>query len=162
VLYELMNHRDRMDFPTLTPLPRKSPEQAAFSGLNRIILRACDPDPKARYASMQEMVEDLQLLLIPRVQRTIQSLQNATFISLFLVAVMAALAGVGYWQASRFAEEAYGAQLNQANLALNVTNFARARALLDTQTNRLIDPRGFEWYALRTFWQLERTMRSWS
>ncbi len=149
VLYELMNHRDRMDFPTLTPLPRKSPEQAAFSGLNRIILRACDPDPKARYASMQEMVEDLQLLLIPRVQRTIQSLQNATFISLFLVAVMAALAGVGYWQASRFAEEAYGAQLNQANLALNVTNFARARALLDTQTNRLIDPRGFEWYALR-------------
>ncbi len=149
VLYEVVNRRDRMDFPTLTPLPPRSPEQAAFSGLNRIILRACDPDPKDRYPTMQEMVEDLQLLLIPRVQRTIQSLQNATFIGFFLVAVMAAVAGVGYWQASRFAEEAYGAQINQANLALNVTNFARARALLDTQTNRLIDPRGFEWYALR-------------
>lgn len=149
VLYEVVNRRDRMDFPTLTPLPPKSPEQAAFSGLNRVILRACDPDPKARYPTMQEMVDDLQLLLIPRVQRTIRYLQNATFIGFFLVAVMAGLAVVGYWQASRFAEEAYGAQLNQANLALNVTNFARARALLDTQTNRLIDPRGFEWYALR-------------
>jgi WD40 repeat protein len=149
VLYEVVNRRDRMDFPTLTPLPPKSTELAAFSGLNRIILRACDPDPKARYPSMQEMVDDLQLLLIPRVQRTIRYLQNATFIGFFLVAVMAALALVGYWQASRFAEEAYGAQLNQANLALSVTNFARARALLDTQTNRLIDPRGFEWYALR-------------
>lgn len=149
VLYEVVNRRDRMDFPTLTPLPSKSPEQAAFSGLNRIILRACDPDPKARYPSMQEMVDDLQLLLIPRVQRSIRSLQNATFIGFFLGAVMAVVAGVSYWQASRFAEEAYGAQLNQANLALNVTNFARARALLDTQSNRLIDPRGFEWYALR-------------
>jgi WD40 repeat protein len=149
VLYELVNQRDRMEFPSLTPQPRRSPEQAAFAGLNRIILRACDPDPKARYPSMREMVEDLQLLLIPRVERTIRFLKKTTILSSALVCLMAVLAVLAYWQAARFAEEAYAAQLNQANLALNVTNFSRARALLDTQTNRLIDPRGFEWYALR-------------
>lgn len=150
VLYELANGRDRMDFPSLSPPRTRGELVNEFPQLNQIVLRACDPDPAHRYEDIREMVEELRLLLIPRVQRRIRALKSATALSLVMLAAALGVASAAYWQAGRFAEEAYGAQLNQANLALSVTNFARARALLDTQTNRLIDPRGFEWYALRT------------
>ena len=75
------------------------------------------------------MVEELRLLLIPRVQRRIQALKSATAVGFGLFALALGLVWAAYWQAGRFAAEAYWASLNQANLALSVTNLARARAL---------------------------------
>lgn len=149
VLYELVNGKDRLEFPSLAVDVPTGPGASEFAALNQIILKACDPDPKVRYATVQEMVEDLRLLLIPRVQRTMRRLRTVTGLSGALAVVAGVVASVTVWEMHRLAEQVYGARLNQANLALAVTKLPRARALLDSVTNNLIDARGFEWYALR-------------
>lgn len=61
VLYELATGRDRMDFPELpSGPPSAARDNGAFSRLNTVILKACDPDPKRRFASADAMAKALK------------------------------------------------------------------------------------------------------
>jgi hypothetical protein len=62
VLYEISTGKDRHDYPDPpTQLGDPVQSQEVFS-LNRIILQACRPDPRIRYASTAEMLAELEAL----------------------------------------------------------------------------------------------------
>jgi WD40 repeat protein/serine/threonine protein kinase len=63
VLYEAATARDRQEFPELpTRLGGTEEEQTAFLELNEVLLKACEGNPRDRYASADEIHEDLLLL----------------------------------------------------------------------------------------------------
>lgn len=62
VLYELSSGKKAKDFPEPSPAMVKGPERAALLELNAIILKACAAHPGQRYASAEEMDEELALL----------------------------------------------------------------------------------------------------
>lgn len=59
VLYEIAFGKDRQDFPQLPPDLSAHPDYAALLELNEVILKACETDPRRRYASATELREDL-------------------------------------------------------------------------------------------------------
>ncbi|HEY2952938.1 MAG TPA: serine/threonine-protein kinase [Verrucomicrobiae bacterium] len=61
VLYEAFTGLDREEFPNLPTSLLGAPD-AGFSGLNDIILTACEPDPKGRYRSAADLHADLDAL----------------------------------------------------------------------------------------------------
>jgi hypothetical protein len=62
VLYEASTGLDRLAFPQLpTTLPAGSTE-TELAELNAVILRACDPDRRQRYRSVEEMARTLALV----------------------------------------------------------------------------------------------------
>jgi WD40 repeat protein/serine/threonine protein kinase len=62
VLYETAMGKDRHEFPEPFTQISADSESVALMELNAVLLRACAPDPKARYASAEEMHADLALL----------------------------------------------------------------------------------------------------
>ena len=62
VLYEAAMGKDRNEFPEPFTQIGTDRESVALMELNAVLLRACAPDPKARYASAEEMHADLALL----------------------------------------------------------------------------------------------------
>lgn len=62
VLYEIAFGKDRQDFPQLPPDLQTHTEYAALLELNEIILKACETDPRRRYASAEDLGRDLALL----------------------------------------------------------------------------------------------------
>lgn len=62
VLYEISTGRDRHDFPELPTMLRESPERRELEELNEVILKACDPNARTRYATARAMNADLALL----------------------------------------------------------------------------------------------------
>ncbi len=62
VLYEAAMGKDRNEFPEPFSQIGTDQESVALMELNAVLLRACAPDPKARYASAEEMHADLALL----------------------------------------------------------------------------------------------------
>ena len=62
VLYEISTGKDRHDFPDLPADLRDSADQAGFSELNEVILKACASDVAQRYSSAEEMQADLLIL----------------------------------------------------------------------------------------------------
>ncbi len=61
VLYEIATGRDRTEFPEL-PTFAGNPGEESFFELNTILLRACAPDSRKRYASAEKMLADLRTL----------------------------------------------------------------------------------------------------
>ncbi|MSR66701.1 MAG: serine/threonine protein kinase [Pedosphaera sp.] len=61
VLYEIATGRDRTEFPEL-PTFAGEPGSEAFLELNAILLRACEPDSRRRYATAEKMLVDLRAL----------------------------------------------------------------------------------------------------
>jgi polygalacturonase len=59
VLYEAGTGRDRLDFPELPEDLQEMPDREVFLELNAVIAKACERDPRRRYASAREMCEDL-------------------------------------------------------------------------------------------------------
>ena len=59
VLYEMAMGKDRMDFPAVNSDLSQLPDRATLMRLNDVLLRACANDPAARYATAEEMHEDL-------------------------------------------------------------------------------------------------------
>jgi hypothetical protein len=59
VLYELAMGKDRMDFPAVNTQIADLPDKATLLRLNEVLLRACDTNCRKRYASAEEMHEDL-------------------------------------------------------------------------------------------------------
>jgi serine/threonine protein kinase len=62
VLYELAMGKDRLEFPDLPTLLKDSPDRRALLELNAVLVKACDADPRRRYASAEEMHRDLVLI----------------------------------------------------------------------------------------------------
>jgi TolB-like protein len=96
VLYEISTGLDRNDFPRLPAGLRELADGRALLELNEILLRACDPDPGARYPDGAALLADLALLQGGRSlrrRRTVARLVRAAA----LVAAAAALALGGAW-----------------------------------------------------------------
>ena len=62
VLYEAAMGKDRNEFPEPFTQIGTDRESVALMELNAVLLRACMPDRKARYASAEEMHADLAIL----------------------------------------------------------------------------------------------------
>ena len=62
VLYEIAFGKDRQEFPQLPPDLQSHPDYAALLELNEVILKACETDPRLRYASAIDLGKDLALL----------------------------------------------------------------------------------------------------
>ena len=74
VLYEIAMGKDRMDFPAVSTRLAELPDKAMLMQLNEVLLRACASAPAERYATAEEMHEDLVRLrdgrpLVARVRR---------------------------------------------------------------------------------------------
>jgi WD40 repeat protein len=62
VLYELSTGLDRMKHPAPPAFWREAPNLAQLTELNEVVLKACEPDLARRYASGEEVYNDLILL----------------------------------------------------------------------------------------------------
>ena len=62
VLYEMSTGCDRKEFPALPPDIATRPDRDALAELNAIVVRACQLDPRQRYANAEAMRADLDLL----------------------------------------------------------------------------------------------------
>lgn len=173
ILYELVTGCNTTEFPRLPPGFDARPDAAVLLELNEVVLRACEPDPKDRYATAQQMLDELLLI---QAGRSVQNLNRmrARLRTLMRVAVVAAaaalaiIAGLGVknyfaWRAlaaqeaaaRRAAEEderlaRYTASLNVAQLALHTGDLGVARAALRQHVPAAgaRDERGLEWFAL--------------
>ena len=115
LLYELATGRDRMDFPQLPPGVMRLPDGEALLELNEVMVRACAPEPKDRYASATEFQAELNLFLAGRslrrarnAERHLARLKRFAFIACaFLM-----LAAVALWFSRR--EERHARERAQA------------------------------------------------
>lgn len=92
VLYEIAMGKDRLDFPALNTRLDEMPDKEALLRLNEVLLRACASEPAERYASVEEMHEDLVRLRdgCPLVQR-----KRARWRRALVGALLLALASAG-------------------------------------------------------------------
>jgi Domain of Unknown Function (DUF1080)/Protein kinase domain len=63
--YELLTGQDRMKFPEMPPDFATWPDRLAALALDRVLLKACDPDPSRRYATAQALAADLAATIAP-------------------------------------------------------------------------------------------------
>ena len=102
VLYELAIGLDRMDFPQLPPQILNAPDGEAVLELNEVITRACEPDPRRRYASVAEMDRDLKLFLAGRSLREARKFErHLVWMKRFALAAcgLLVLAAAAIWSA---------------------------------------------------------------
>jgi formylglycine-generating enzyme required for sulfatase activity len=59
VLYEIAMGKDRLDFPAINSQLDELPDKERLLRLNEVVLRACANDPAERYASAEQMHDDL-------------------------------------------------------------------------------------------------------
>ncbi len=174
ILYELSTGRGPDEFPKLPRNLNARKDVAVLLELNEVVLRACDPDPKKRYASVGDMLDDLLLIQagksvkeLAAMRRRLKSLGKAAAI----VGAAAALVIVALGVRNYFAVKALAAQetearaqaenderlarytsdLHLAQLALTQNDLGQARAALRRQIpgdDETTDPRGLEWHLL--------------
>lgn len=180
VLYELATGKDRHDFPELPTFSDDgSTSDAGLIELNAVILKACQPDPKQRYASAAAMRDDLLLLQggksVKRSQALERRLARARKVTaLAVLLVLLTTLAVLFFQkqarteaALRFSAQAsasearrnlYAADMLLASRALDENNRGRAVKLLTKHlpenSGTTTDLRGWEW---RMLWQRARS-----
>jgi WD40 repeat protein len=109
VLYEMCTGRDRFDFPELPTFTQRSEAKNQLLELNQIFLKACQNDPRKRYASAQAMRADFALLhsgrSLRRARERARHLVWAQSVALGVV-VAAALVMLALWlrQQRQFAQ----------------------------------------------------------
>jgi WD40 repeat protein len=175
LLYELSTGKDRHAFPELPgDLPEQSEVQQLVE-LNTVLLKACQPNPRARYQTAEAMHADLLMLQHGRsvrrlrlIERRVTLLTRTTLVASLLLAIASAAYLVARLQARREATQRqaseqllYAADVNLAQQALEAGNLVRATTLLEAHrpgsNSKLETPnskverdlRGFEWYYLR-------------
>ena len=97
VLYELSTGLDRQEFPKLPPNLSSFPDLRMLVGLNRVVLRACDPIATQRYPDGIALLADLEKLRTGRPMRRWATWQLALAAAAALIALMVA----GWWFAHR-------------------------------------------------------------
>ena len=93
VLYEIAMGKDRMDFPAVNTRLAELPDKALLMQLNEVLLRACAGDAAARYATAEEMHEDLVRL---RDGRPLAARMRGRWPVFAGVGAVLALAGAGW------------------------------------------------------------------
>jgi WD40 repeat protein len=142
VLYEAAMGKDRHEFPEPFTQIGTDRESVALMELNAVLLRACAPDPKKRYASAEEMHADLALLhsggSVKRRHQFDRQFQVAKQVGAVAVAATLLIGGAWLWQRqqtqkmTRLAEE-------KSVLATEKTKLADNLAKLDAENrNRIV------------------------
>ncbi len=155
VLYEMATGLDRQQFPKLPPNLRDRPDAEALVEFNEIILKACEGDPRRRYATAPALRDHLALLQagqsIQRLRLIERRLALFNRVGLVAVALMIVAGGL-YWgartQAKATVRQLYVAEMNLAFQAWDGGNVPRARALLERHRGAEPELRGFEWRLL--------------
>lgn len=128
VLYEAAMGKDRNEFPEPFTQIGTDSESVALMELNAVLLRACAPNPKARYASAEEMHADLALLhsggSVKRRHQFDQQFKLAKRVG--TVAIIATLLVGGAW-------------LWQQQQTRKMTRMAEEKAAIATEKTRLAD-----------------------
>ena len=62
VIYETLTGKDRQEFPELPTRLGSDGDESRFAELNEVILKACAKEPRDRYQSAGEMLDDLEIL----------------------------------------------------------------------------------------------------
>jgi WD40 repeat protein len=172
VLYELATGLDRHEYPRLPANLDAIPDRKELIELNEVIIRACEPDARARFNDAAALLDELLLLQAGKSVRRLRNAERRTARALRIAAALALIAGVagtGAWiertiaqreSARRQSAEAalvdltrrtyYTATLARAQRALETEEFGLARRLLQEliPANGEPDLRGFEWRAL--------------
>ncbi len=95
VLYEMAMGKDRLDFPALHSDLTRLPDKDGLMALNAVLMKVCAPNPRQRYASAEEMHEDLERLTAGRPMRS-RGRRLAPFVMLAMM-IFGAGAGVVWW-----------------------------------------------------------------
>lgn len=99
LLYEASMGKDRQEFPEPFTQMEAAADAEELLELNAVILKACAPDPRERYATAEDMNADLALLQsgrsVRRKHAVEQRLKLATRVG--AVAAVLALAALGAW-----------------------------------------------------------------
>ncbi len=177
LLYEISTGKDRHAFPELPNDLAEQTEARQLVELNAILLKACQPNTRARYKTAAHMHADLQLLQqgqsvrrLRVIERRVAVLTRTTLITALLLAVASAAYLLAQFQARREATQRrvaeqllYAADVNLAQQALEAGNLVRATSLLEAHrpgsslhstlnsqpSTSSDDLRGFEWYYLK-------------
>ncbi len=142
VLYEAAMGKDRHEFPEPFTQIGTDRESIALMELNAVLLRACAPDPKQRYASAEEMHADLALLhsggSVKRRHQFDRQFQIAKQVGAIAIAASLLIGAAWFWQQqqtgkmTRLAEE-------KSTLATEKTKLADSLAKLGEQNrNRIV------------------------
>ena len=101
VFYEVSTGMDRHEFPELPAELMASEEAGQIVELNETVLKACEPDPKRRYASAEKLHADLEWLqsgksikLLRQIDRRMSRLKRTFDAALFFALVIAAGFGI--------------------------------------------------------------------
>lgn len=173
ILYQLATGLNTDEFPRLPPNVRERDDVRALLELNEVFLKACQPNPQDRYASAQEMLDDLMLLHAGRSVRELQAVRErlrrlgraALWLGAAAAVVIAVLGVKNFFaaralaaqeQRARIQAEAderlarYTSDLHLAQVALHDGDLGIARTALRRQAPEAgqVDLRGLEWHAL--------------
>ncbi len=140
VLYEIATGQDRQQFPELPTKFGQLPDCEALSEFNEVLMRACAPDPRQRYASAEEMHVDLALLQSGRsvarwrlVERRLRFAARAGA----LLTAAAVLAGMAFVYQRSQTREARRLAAENLGLAQEKTQLAEESTRLAVEANRL-------------------------
>ena len=122
VLYEMGTGLKVTQYPNLPADWAQSPEHEDFNKLNQVVLRACEPIPRLRYKTAEEIESDLEFISIGKslfgrkMQRTIQRLRWVLLGGALVV--MLVLSSLGLWiYRSRAAEENRRRELREVKIS---------------------------------------------
>ncbi len=153
VLYEACTGQDRKEFPRLPADLGDETARLQLAELNEIVLKACNPDPRHRYATAEQMHADLALLhrgqSVLR-QRWVRRRWRVAHVGLNLAMLVAGLALGALWSpVQRGTAEPPVRGYGRHAQPLDLTRFYNA-ALADSW---LQDMRGNDLSGLSTNWQ---------
>ncbi|MCL4788016.1 MAG: hypothetical protein KJ070_14685 [Verrucomicrobia bacterium] len=154
VLYEAAMGKDRHEFPEPFTQIGTDRESIALMELNAVLLRACAPDPRKRYATAEEMHADLALLhsggSVKRRHQFDRQFQIAKQVGAVAIAATLLIGAALFWQRqqtqkmTRLADEKSTLATEKSKLADNLTklgeeNRNRIVRLDIANGNRLLD-----------------------
>jgi Protein kinase domain len=146
VLYEAAMGKDRNEFPEAFTQIGTDRESVALMELNAVLLRACRPDRKTRYASAEEMHADLAILhsggSVKRRHRLAQQFRLVKQLGAAAIVAILLIGAAWFWQRQQTQQmtrlAAEKSELADANARLATEKGAAAsesrRRLLQIQT----------------------------